>query len=415
MSMIGNSIQSCRIVNALIVILIVAIGVGTIQASTGIKTYGYFSVNYEDVGKLPDKTNSPGEFTYPHLNLMFQATSGNNFRTYVNLSGDDADVINVRNYWGEYVYRDYLKFRAGKIYRPFDLFNEKLDAVPTYLGIEPPELFDKDHLLLPRTDNFLVHGNIPLSGNMLKYAVMTGNSEIVSNSRPVSWDLNYNVENYLIGTSGYYSNEKDGPVMGVGEGSPNGGILPWMASDKYSVLGGYAQAKFGGLLVQGAYWTAKHNAVRDPAKVLSINRGRLNQRQLERFGLDVASPTTADVKTEAKYDINTYYIRFGYTLPEGFIPGVTWELTPFLFLDYYSNPETIAKKSDGGDNEAGVSDDGKFTKPTIGIAIRPNSSVALKIDASTHQYKWTDPADVAAGSKNVHYEEIRFDLSFFFE
>ena len=42
------------------------------------------------------------------------------------------------------MFSDHFKLRTGKIYRPFGQFNELLDAVPTYLGMEPPELFDKD-------------------------------------------------------------------------------------------------------------------------------------------------------------------------------------------------------------------------------------------------------------------------------
>ncbi len=388
------------------------------NADPGINVYGYFSINYEDVGETPDGSDDPGEFSFPHLNLMFTSKISDQFRIYVNLAGDDAETVNVRNYWGEYIMWDYLKVRMGKIYRPFGLFNEKLDAVPTYLGIEPPELFDGDHLMLPRTGELMVHGNIPIGENILGYAVMTGNKEVIDTGKPVSWDVNYCFNNMVtVGTSGYYSKEMGSPI-GVGEGSPPGGVLPWMAEDKYTVLGGYVQALWNNFIFKTAYWTADHDAVRDPNQVAELYDVGLNQSQMIRFGLDAYDPTNSSdvsmIDTDGAYKVNTFYIRLGYTIKSGIIPGFKCEITPFFFWDYYENEETIASKRYGGDNEAGLADDGKFTKPTIGIAFKPNSQVAFKIDASSHMYKWTDPHDLAAGSQDVHFEEIRFDFSYFF-
>jgi len=388
-------------------------------AQKGVNTYGYFSVNYQETGDAPDGSNDPGEFSFPHLNLMMQSKLSDNFRVYLNLSGDGGENIDVRNYWGEYAAADYLKFRMGKVYRHFDLFNEKLDAVPTYLGIEPPELWDKDHLMLPRTGIFMVHGSVAMNSNMFKYSITTGNKEVIDKGKPISWDFNYNIGyKTTFGTSGYYSKEQGSPIA-VGEGSPPGGILPWMAKDKYTVLGGYLKTQWKAFTVEAAYWTADHKAVRDPESVVMLLDAGLNDRQMQRFGLDTYDPNNpADVsmiKTNGDYTINTYYARFGYTIPGGTIKGISWEMTPFFFLDWYENAETIAKKKFGGDNEAGVADDGKFLKPTLGIALKPIPAVAFKFDASSHMYKWTNPENPGDGSKNVHYEEFRVDLSYYFE
>jgi len=51
---------------------------------------------------------------------------------------------------------------------------------------------------------------------------------------------------------------------------------------------------------------------------------------------------------------------------------------------WYSNPETIAKKKYGGDNEAGAADDGVFYKSTVGLVYRPAPEVAIKFDQSFH-------------------------------
>ena len=345
-----------------------------LAAQGGLNIYGYFSVNYEDDGKEPDGNNSPGEFSFPHLNLMFQSQLSDHFRIYINLAGDGASTVAVRNYWGEYTVRDYLKFRAGKIYRPFDLFNERLDAVPTYLGIEPPELFDKDHLLVPRTGELMVHGNVPVGANVLKYSLMTGNKEVVDSGKPISWDLNLSIANKVtIGTSGYHSNEP-GSAKDIGEGSPSGGVLPWMAKDKYTALGGYFEAKAKNITLQAGYWYADHSAFRDAQKVIMLDGATpLNAAQRKRFGLDkyAVSSNADDINLDGSYTISTYYVQFGYRIPSGTIPAISWDLIPYVFWDYYKNPETIAEKGYGGDYEAGLSDDGKFVKPTVWIAIKP--------------------------------------------
>jgi len=377
-------------------------------AEQGVKVYGYLAVNYEDVAETPDGSNDPGEFSYPHLNLMFQSRIADNFRVYLNFAGDGAEEMSVRNYWGEYTYSDLFKIRAGKIYRPFGLFNEKLDAVPTYLGIEPPELFDKDHLMLPRTGDLMLHGSYFMGGNTLKYSLMTGNKEVIDTGKPVSWDLNYSIGNDLkFGTSGYYSKEPGSPED-VGEGSPPGGVLPWMTEDKYTVLGGYVHTKLSNFTIKAAYWIGNHDAVRDPDQVIALLPAGLNSRQMERFGLDQynISGDINDIDTDGSYTVSTYYVRVGYTIPKGTVSGFNVEMTPFFFWDYYENEETVGDKDFGGDNEAGVSDDGKFAKPTIGIVFKPIDSVAFKVDASQHMYKWN--------GNNEAYSEIRFDISYFF-
>jgi len=399
-------------------------GVGA-SAEIGLKFYGYFSSIYENTGEMPDGSNDPGEIGYPHFNLMGQSSISDNFRIYMNLAGSPGDdpmllEMKLKNYWGEYTYRDYLKFRFGLLYRRFDLFNEKLDAVPTYLGIEPPELFDGDHLMLPRTTNLMIHGNLPVGNGMVSYAFQTGNSEVVTNYNPVSIDLRYSPTTmFIVGTSAYWANEKAGSPIGIGDGPPTGGIYPWMASDKYNVMGAYAEAHFSALTLEVAYWKSNHEAVRDPNLVVDLyNTGtRLTKLQQERMGLDAYSTSNniSDIKTDGTFEIDTYYLRAGYDIPGGTIPGISWELIPYLFWDYYSNPEVIGKKKFGGDNEAGISDDGKFSKSTFGISIKPVDNVAIKLDGSSHMYKWTDLGTPGATSEDVHYEEFRFDVSYFFK
>ncbi|UCH15110.1 MAG: hypothetical protein JSV22_03875 [Bacteroidales bacterium] len=401
----------------LTMLLCTSVGVG--YAQKDFKLYGYASLYFEKVGTMSNASSEvkgdPGEFDYAHLNVMMQSNISDKIKTYFNLSG--VSRLEARNYWGEYAFNDKLKIRVGKMYRRFGQFNELLDAIPTYLGMEPPELFDGDHLMLPRTGKIMLHGGTAIGKNFLNYSYMLDSDENmrISNGDEATlshtWDLNMSLlnDNLVVGHSGYVANEANGSSVALGEGSPNAGILPWMNSDKYNVLGGYLTAKFNNITLKGAYWVAHHKAVRDTGAIVTlVQNTTLNNAQIENFfGPNYSgSYTGADVITNADYVVSAFYVRLGYSIPKEKVPLKFAEITPYVFIDGYSNPETIASKTWGGDNEAGVADDGKFYKPTIGIAIRPSHNMALKIDGSSHIQK--------INGETVNYKEIRIDLSFMF-
>ena len=103
--------------------------------------------------------------------------------------------------------------------------------------------------------------------------------------------------------------------------------------------------------------------------------------------------------SEANYKIKTWYIRTGYsffTKMGEFVPYIQW--------DYYENPEALANKKNGGDNEAGLADDGKFNKQTVGMVYRPDPTIAIKIDASNHSQ------DI--NGESVNYAEVRGSFSY---
>lgn len=386
-----------------------------LSAQNGLNTYGYFSTRlekqYETVGTSGTiEEASPFEWTSPFFNIMIQDQLSENIKVFINLNGSNAGTLDVRNYWGEYSVNNMLNFRIGKIYRKFGLYNEILDAVPTYYGIEPPELFDGDHLMISRTTTVMVYGSFDLSDGTLSYSLTTDNGEggSVDNAIPFGFDLNYKFHggDYKIGTSGYVSGGTAVPDLAVGNGSPKSGILPWMAADHFNVFGGYAEMTFGNLLVQSEYWRAGHKASRDPASVVTlVQKAGLNKSQRARFLNDPtknqSSVTVADVVVSTDYVIQTWYVRAGYSFDTNI-----GEIAPYLQWDWYSNPETIAKKKYGGDNEAGVADDGVFDKSTIGLVYRPVPEVAVKFDQSFHFYK--------LDGQNVRYPEIRIDISYIF-
>lgn len=117
------------------------------------KAYGFIDAYWEKVAETPGGVDADGntvlesnaaEFDVPNLNLMIQSRLGDRYSAFLNLAAPGASDFQVRNAWVEAgIFGQSLAVRAGKLYRKFGLYNEKLDAVPTYMGIEPPELFDQ--------------------------------------------------------------------------------------------------------------------------------------------------------------------------------------------------------------------------------------------------------------------------------
>lgn len=388
-----------------------------VAAQENLSVYGYFSTRLEQGIGIPSwdgssiiKETPPHEFSSPFFSLMAQSTMGERFRVYVNVNG--ADGANggaaIRNSWGEYNGSNAFNLRVGRMYRRFGLYNEVLDATPTYYGIEPPETFDTDHLIVSRTTMFMVYGRSVTPNGDLNYSLTTDNGEgadIFKNAVPIGGDLNFAVKGGrgTVGVSGYTSGGWTNSDVALGDGSPKAGVLPWMARDHFTVVNGYAEAKLDRWTLQAEFATAQHNAVRDADAVIEIVNGTsLNPNQLSRFLKDPAGAVdAANVNTDGSYDIQTWYTRAGYSLS-----SKLGEFGPYFQWDYYKNPETIAKKKFGGDNEAGVADDGVFNKATLGVLYRPVPQVAFKLDCGSHLYK--------LHGENVHYEELRFDVAYTF-
>lgn len=392
--------------------------VGTPDAASAqqqLSMYGYMSTRYEKTFSEPGFTNgrivkesSPGEYTYPSFNLMLSQELGSRFKVYVNLGGSDAGTLSPRNMWGEASLSRLFNIRFGKTYRRFGLYNEILDAVPTYYGIEPPEMFDKDHLFLSRTTALMLTGDLEVGSGTLAYAVSNDNGEgkVFANATPLGFDVNYTFGYgaYKLGVSGYRSGGPATSDVALGDGSPSSGVLPWMAEDHFNVWDGYVQVEKRALTVQFEYAQANHAAERNPEAVLTLLAdASLNDAQVARFLLNPAGSRTsiANVNTAADFQAKTWYVRAGYSMESSH-----GEFAPYVQWDWYSNPETIAQKKYGGDNEAGVADNGVFNKATIGMVYRPVPTVAIKFDSSQHRYLFH--------GSHVTYPEIRLDVSYTF-
>lgn len=384
------------------------------SAQDDLRVYGYFSTRLEKSFGVPEwdgsrvvKATGPKEWSQPFFNVMVQHQIDAKFKAFVNLNGSGARTIDVRNMWGEYTFSNALNLRVGKIYRKFGLYNEILDAVPTYYGIEPPESFDGDHLLVSRTTTAMAYGFVALGKGRLNYSVSTDNGEgrTVDGTFPLGYDVNYSFGrgSYTVGLSGYTSGGGTNSDITVGNSSPKSGVLPWMARDSFTVANVYGEAKVGAWLLQLEWARAEHKAERDAASVVTVVRDAgVNAAQRARFLINPSGPVAAsNVNTRGDHTVQTWYLRSGYSFETA-----RGEVAPYIQWDGYKNPETIAAKRYGGDDEAGVADDGIFSKATAGLVYRPIPQVALKFDGSVHRYRFH--------GQRVNYPELRIDLSYAF-
>ncbi|MSP73128.1 MAG: hypothetical protein EXR76_13365 [Myxococcales bacterium] len=124
------------------------------------KIYGFIDSYFEKTAETPEGVDENGktvweenasEFDVANFNVMIQGSISQTYRFLLNFAspgsgghaGDEA--LGVRNAWVEAPPAGrYLSLRSGKLYRRFGLYNEILDASPTFIGIEPPGIFDKD-------------------------------------------------------------------------------------------------------------------------------------------------------------------------------------------------------------------------------------------------------------------------------
>lgn len=388
-----------------------------------LRIYGYINTNAEQQFNFPyvasDGTTikESDPFTWVPVkafHLYGSAYLSEKIDILFNLAYAD-EKIEVRNAWGNFKIKNALQLRVGKMYRRFGLYNERLDQIPTFTGIEPPEIFDTDHLFITRTTNLMVHGNWTTGHLNLQYSLTTENGEGGESKgvMPIGWDLRLksDKQSLLLGTSGFKSSiNNNTTTSGVpfGDGPPNGGVLPWMDGDNFFLTGLFAEKQLGNLNIQVEYWIAKHDALRNPDNVLEIVKDAgINSRQRENFlGVNTDKPdadlTTADVVVPVKYDVQTYYIRLAYNIDSGI-----GQFVPYLFLDWMSHPEVINNKTYGGDKESGLADDGVFYKTSAGLVYRPIPTVAIKLDGSIHTQQFNGNPE--------SYPEIRLDFSWAFK
>lgn len=385
--------------------------------------YGYINSNVEKVNGFPmrDSLGVMHQESVPltwspvkNFHIYGSQQLSPKIRVFFNLAynGDEDESIEIRNAYGDFKLNKLFQIRVGKIYRRFCLYNEKLDQIPTFIGIEPPEIFDRDHLFVTRTTAFMLHGELEKLKGAFMYSLTLDNGEGGPNINavPLGWDLRYRSTEYklIIGSSGYTSGGNASSTIEFGAGSPKGAVLPWVDKDDFQVYSLFLEKTFGDFLIQSSYTISPHNIERNQENVLTLVKdARINKIQRERFLGANASKTNAnltaqDVVVNTSYLSKSFYVRMGYVLRTKI-----GQVVPYLLIDYMHNPETIQNKQYGGDNEAGLADNGEFIKPSLGLAYRPQPEVAIKFDASFHSQ--------TIDGLRVNYPEFRLDFSFAFD
>ena len=410
----------------LIATLILFIFINDIKPQSGLDIYGYFSARVEKIFSVPvyengevESEDEDWEWQYPYLNLMFQNQPAEKLKFFLNLNAggkNELQRIDIRNVWAEYEVSNFLKLRVGKSYRKFDLFNEILDAVPTYYGIEPPQFLNQEHpitLLCPRTTSLLVQGALESETGNFSYglSIDKGFDETFREAFPMSLDISYNFftdfGSVKFGVSGYKTfgdviieEEEESESELAFEGFENG-TLSWMERDNFNVYGAYIESHIDALTIQGGLWKSDHESERNLEILEEMLLAKDNPAHVARYLLDPESPIEEDnLIKDVDYSIDTWYLRFGYS----FYTSIG-EMGPYLQYDYYKNPELVALGSMDREHN-GIPDEGKFQVITAGLLYRPVPQTAIKLDISNHRYNFY--------GEEVSYPEFKLDFSFLF-
>jgi hypothetical protein len=297
------------------------------------------------------------------------------------------------------------------MYRRFGLYNEILDTVPSFIGIEVPVSISGPRPMLTRTTNLMVHGRASFGPMSLSYSATAGKDEASVDDDVISpgFDLNLDWNSTLLfGASYYNTGGTVVPDVVLGDGAPAGGVAPWMVEDRYQVYGGYARLTLGSFLLQGEGWISPHHGTRDPAKVLLLaqNATHFSAASRARMGVLGANPTVDQVTTDASYSYVTADVRMAYTFDVGTDRDPV-ELTPYVDFEYTRDLESISDEVYGGDGEAGQSPRGRMIHARLGLVTKPVPPVAFKVEVTSAMFDY--------GNTWASYLELFLSLSYQWE
>ncbi len=173
------------------------------QLSNKFRLNGYSSFEYEHLISDEGKSDPNGSFDADLIDLVVNVdvTSRLRFATDITwehgtASEDGRGNAAVEYAFPEYTIRNWLKFRVGKMFVPFGIYNEIHTAKPAFLAVkEPlstnkPDKFGADERFYPRWAtgvSFL--GNFTLNEIQFEYIVQVSNGE-QENTNPFEEDDN---------------------------------------------------------------------------------------------------------------------------------------------------------------------------------------------------------------------------------
>ncbi len=173
------------------------------QLSNKFRLNGYSSFEYEHLISNEGESDPNGSFDADLIDIVLNVdvTSRLRFATDITwehgtASEDGRGNAAVEYAFPEYTVRNWLKFRVGKMFVPFGIYNEIHTAKPAFLAVkEPlstnkPDKFGGDARFYPRwATGVSVLGNFSLNEIQFEYNVQVSNGE-QENTNPFEEDDN---------------------------------------------------------------------------------------------------------------------------------------------------------------------------------------------------------------------------------
>ncbi|MEO9964987.1 MAG: hypothetical protein ABJF11_04315 [Reichenbachiella sp.] len=173
------------------------------QLKERVRINGYSSFEYENMFSDEGEGDPNGSFDADLIDLVINIDVTSKLRFSTDLtwehgaaSEDDRGNVAVEYAFPEYTVKDWLKFRVGKMFVPFGIYNEIHTAKPAFLAVkEPlstnkPQKFGADARFYPRwATGVSILGNFAIKSVDFEYHVQLSNGE-QENTNPFEEDDN---------------------------------------------------------------------------------------------------------------------------------------------------------------------------------------------------------------------------------
>lgn len=161
------------------------------QLDQVLRLNGYSSFEFERMLSSEGRGDPNGSFDADLFDLVINATPTDRVRVAADLTWehgaateDGRGNVAVEYAFAEYVARDWIKFRAGKMFTHFGIYNEIHTAKPAFLTVKEPQAtnkndkFGSDLRFYPRWGTGLaLTGSVDIADDNLEYIVQLTNGE----------------------------------------------------------------------------------------------------------------------------------------------------------------------------------------------------------------------------------------------
>lgn len=351
-----------------------------LETSRGIKNLtfginGFLGFEYAYMDKMPMVMDVGGAETIGampgvsflklrHLNLLVSVEK-ENLRVLINLHSNNVnlagsneihsrDTIETQEAYAEYIFRDFLRIRAGSFLAPFGIYNDVRYILPIFSSVVLPQIYDppKNYSQAVKTGKTIetLSPLTPEDGNLMFWG------------RAVKQDIDFRYHLYLSNGTNQTGGREDSDI-GFG-----GRIL----MNTRDVL------KIGG----SAYTVHNRGAAEGRARF---------------FGGDVTFSPSSTFTLQGEYVVNRYSerrSRYSYYLQADF-PRQQW--LPYLRYDFLKDREHLLMKRGQ-------------ERYTLGVAYRfkPN----LQIKGGFHYHRIVDDAGLSSSLANFNMVRLALIATF---